>query len=391
MKGITNLAVFLASCVLIFGGAEAAVRILEPQQLIQVLGIWEAVPGIGWRHKPNLRTVVNTGEKSIFFATDPEGYRIQGDEFPQEPGSPPDLSVLMIGDSLLEALAVPYEKTIPGWIHKMFQDRHRVNSRIVNAGVGYWQPGQYLLEAKRALAKEKYDLGVVFFYIENDCLESIPTEFDTHEITKHQDFKIPHSLDWGLLKEGVLYPINNFLEKRSHLFVWFRSRFQVLLARMDLTPFYFPDLFFPEHRNSKRWEVTAEAASRIQEEFQKYGTPVFFVLLPADYQVDPRALYRYMKMFNLPVEYLNLSLPNEMLTQTFKKRSLKVVDTLGVLRRGAQEGKSFFGRIDNHMNEEGHRAVSEIIFPVIETYLSAQLSQSSLSGSGTGTPTQRLS
>lgn len=72
-----NVLLFGISMALALGAAELAVRLVAPRQLIMVRpDIWQAVDSLGWRHAGNLDTELNTGERTVAFVTDQEGFRV---------------------------------------------------------------------------------------------------------------------------------------------------------------------------------------------------------------------------------------------------------------------------------------------------------------------------
>ncbi|MBI1978257.1 MAG: SGNH/GDSL hydrolase family protein, partial [Candidatus Omnitrophica bacterium] len=303
-------ALFLIFLFLTLLVVEGFIRHFYPQQLILNLRIWEPEPLIGWRHKESLNTIVNMGEHPTHFVTDEQGRRINYSNKEKTSPEPPDLSILMIGDSFLEALGVENEEAVPERIREMLEQKYSLRVRTVNAGVGAWQPGQYLLEARRVLKEASYDFGVVFFYIENDCVDKIQLEFTAQQIAPATRLAFPPSLRWEDIKRSILYPVNNYLEQRSHFFVFLKDRLQILLARVGLTPYYFPDIFYLKEAGSRKWDVTAAMAHLIEQEFRQFNTPVLFVLLTADYHVYPKLISKYMKMFDLSPELIDLEQPN---------------------------------------------------------------------------------
>src|SRR5262249_43497278 len=99
---VPNILVGLFSLFLALGAAEVAVRIVAPQQLIlKRADIWKPRDTLGWDHRPNVNTTINTGERTVQVRTDSDGFRI-GRNDPPAGGS----QVLLIGDSFAEALQV---------------------------------------------------------------------------------------------------------------------------------------------------------------------------------------------------------------------------------------------------------------------------------------------
>lgn len=322
---------------------------------------------IGWRHIESLNIPVNMGERTTRFATDEQGYRIDPGTKAALPKT--DASVLMIGDSFLEALGVENEETIPQRLRGLIEKKYGLRIHAVNAGVGGWQPGQYLLEVRRALRKASFDLGVVFLYLENDLVEKIQLEFEAQQITPAMTIRLPKNFQWGSLKKDVLYPINNYLEQRSHLFVFLKNRFQILLARLGLTPYYFPDIFYRQEAGSVRWDMTTAVVQKIHQEFKQAQIPVLFVLLPADYQVYPELIAKYIKMFGIAPDAVDLDQPNQKLMERFRRKAIPAIDMLPIFKEKSEKGLYLYGLIDNHMNAQGQAVVAEAIFPWVERHL----------------------
>src|SRR5687768_3771092 len=111
---------------------EISLRVFMPQQLITTTDLY--VPdesGLAIRHKPNLDTMVNTGERSVRFVTDENGFRVRDQEMGRG-----DVNILALGDSYLAALQVEYDDTYIGRLEAILSDDLGKTVRIVNTGVG---------------------------------------------------------------------------------------------------------------------------------------------------------------------------------------------------------------------------------------------------------------
>lgn len=351
----------------LFSG-ELLMRGFYPQQLIKTEGIWRPDPELGWRHIESARRFINNGERRpVLWVTDENGFRTS--PVRKKRGQQPDVSLLMIGDSFLAALALDYEKTIPDRVERYFKKKYSILPRVDNAGVGAWEPGQYLLETRRALKQRHYDMGVIFFYIGNDVIDRLRFKFMPQDISPSKQLRIPSGWTPQAFQKDLILPLNNFLRERSHLFVFLKARLQILLARMGFTDYYFPDIFLRKEANSLKWEATAAMAELIYQEFQQRKIPALFVLLPVNYQVQPQLLTRYRKMFNIPPDSIDLDQPNQKLAAQFQQRSIPFIDMLPLFRENAKKGLKMYGSSDNHLNAEGHDAVTEAILPKVEATL----------------------
>src|SRR5262245_8398566 len=115
-------------------GLEVLVRVFTPQVLpVAAPEIFLPDDAMGWKHAANVRVMANTGERNVEICTDAQGDRISC-LAPQ----PADCSrrILVVGDSMVEALAIPFEQT--AWAALQ-----RVTGACVDvAGVSGYGPSQ---------------------------------------------------------------------------------------------------------------------------------------------------------------------------------------------------------------------------------------------------------
>lgn len=365
------LLVFMSLIITIFM-TELAIRLFLPQQLIYYNNdVWRPDSTFGWRHQENANTVINTGgEGLVHFKTDRNGYRINaGSDNEEDYGE--EFSILFLGDSFLEAVQVENEETIPQLIRSHLSLKYDRNIRAYNSGVAGWDPNHYFLEAKKVLAENKIDLGIVLLYVANDIVGSMKTSYRPRAIAQHHEFNMPKKLNWGSLKNSLFYPINDFLEVRSHLFILLKSRMDVILTKFGLTAHYFPEIFFLTEKNSDRWGTTAEICKKIYDEFASKGTPAIFVLLPASYQVHQEVFADYVAGFDIHLDSVDLEQPNKLLSKYLNDKSITLLDPLKLMREKANSGLEFYGKIDRHFNENGHQILTEFLLPFIGKHISS--------------------
>ncbi len=368
-KTVLNLALVLISAAVALLAAELIVRVLLPQQLILVRpDIWRPDDTTGWRRRENIDTRVNGGEGLVRLVTDADGYRIDRPEDRVRGGA--DLSILMVGDSFLEALAVENPGTIPRLVADSLAARHRIGVRVDNASAGGWNPNHYRMEVTRALSKREYDLGVVFFYAANDIVDAKVDSIAPRSPTIRRSLRFPRRLEWREFVNAVLYPINDALETRSHLFVFLRKESTNLRARFGLTPSYFPAVFKKSEVGSPSWDVTTSVFAEIEKVFSARSTPALFVIIPTVYQTDEASFERYVKWFDIDTSAVDLDQPNRELAVRFAAAGLALADPTPRIREMQSGGTRLYGTVDAHLDGNGHRAVAEFLVPVIESRIS---------------------
>ena len=361
------------SCILL---SEIAVRIALPQQLSRYDSaiLYESdTTGRGYRLRANVHTTVNTGERAVDFITDESGYRIPARDASaaQAAQGNDSLRIIVLGDSFIQANAVNAEKAIPERLAEFLSARIGATVRAVNAGVEGYSPGQYYLTAREALTGSRYDLGVVAMFIGNDIAASHDTSVAPAHIRTELLFTWPRRFDRDNVIRELLYPAGELLDRSSHLWTLVKSRSKVLLARLDLTGFYFPGVFRLDALESPMWGATVRIFETIATEFDRHDTPVLFVILPASYQVYREDFHEYVAMFDIDANAVDMRLPNGALGAELMKTTLDYVDVLDTLREVSDHaGERTYGSIDSHLSSLGHRVVADAIARRAEAMLS---------------------
>ncbi len=368
-----TVALLIATLLIAVLMGEVAVRLIAPQQLIDANpDIWRWDERVGYRHKENADAIVMTGESPHHFFTDAYGYRINRPAATPQPDARPSLTILAIGDSFVEGLAVENEQTIVEVLARQLSEHFGFICRGLNAGTSGWDPNYYLLEAQRSLASQKIDLALVFLYVGNDIVD----RFDTTAAglaTNRPRTQFKTISEWLYFR--VIGPARSFIEARSHLYILIKHQAYAFFSWLGITTRIKPREFLCSERNSPRWEITAEICSKVQQVFEQHHIPVCFVLLPPIYQVNQDLFTRYAKFYGIQPHEADLEQPNRLLAATFANHSLRLIDPLHCLRGRAEQGIKIHGEIDRHLSAAGHEAVADYLFPIAKDYLQSLLAE----------------
>ena len=379
---ISNAAILAVSILLSLLIGEVAIRTFAPQQLIVLSkGLYQADATFGWRHKKNMDTVVNMGGGLVHFITDEHGWR-EREHSTSKLLLSPDFSILTLGDSILEALQIDTKWIFPSLLEDKLSAQWG-NVKVVNTGVAGWGPMQYYLESKLAFAETKVDLGVVFIYTDNDAVmdRHIDVYKEWHQ-RSHPHW--PRGLGLEEIKASILFPLNDYLRERSHLFLFLKLNLYPLLNRMGLVhDAYRPSFVIYDvlQKNSPRWPVTADICADIEKEFSKRHTPVFFIIIPAYFQVYENIFFNYIHSIHLTQADMDISQPNVRLRDEMQSRGLRVYDFLPEFRLKAKQGMKLYGKADKHLSREGHEVTSEMLVSILEPYLKNSLTAKKVTAS----------
>src|SRR4029077_11925711 len=223
-----------------------------PQQLILVRpDIWMPADSVGWLNRPNVRTRVNTGERTVSFYTDSAGFRVG------EAGRVEALhKVLVIGDSFMEALQMAYEQSLAGLLQAWLPTALGYPIAVRDAGIDGWDPPNFYLRTRTLLARDHYDLVIVALYMgRNDYPYRWPQYFPPRPNVVTHRLRLPRGLGHRELVDAVFYPIDDFLKTRSELFIFLKTHFQTVLMRLGLSAEHFPVDFYRSVRNARRWSL----------------------------------------------------------------------------------------------------------------------------------------
>ena len=362
---LANTVLLLFSVAVALAVAEVAVRIVAPQQLIVLRpDIWHGVDTLGWFRRPLVQSIINTGERTVNIITDRHGFRVASTERVQS-----DVKILLLGDSFMEALQVEHAQSTAGLLERRLSEATGQSVAVHNAGQGGWDPNHYSLAARKFLASEQYAAVVVALYVGNDVVSQGVEYFPPRSPIQRHRLHWPRGFGWKELVDAFLYPINDFLEVRSHLFILLKSRARPVLMRTGLTAAYFPLTFRTDHADYDWWNVTAEICRGIADLAAARGIPTLFALVPAPQQVDAQAFEEYLRAFGLDPNTVDLEQPNQMLGRALTTRGLEVIDPLEIFRNTSDNETRLYGAVDNHFSSDGHDLFAGAIAPAIVRHL----------------------
>jgi len=346
---------------------ELGVRLISPQQLITLRpDIWQPAEVFGWRHTPNADTEINVGEGDVRWRTDALGHRIAT----EAPQSPPVRRVLALGDSFIEAIQVAYEDTTTAQLERLLSQALGVAVAVDNTGVGGWGPEQYLLEARAQLPRADYDAAVVFVFAGNDRVYQRHVHYTPNQVASRRGLRLPRSLSKRELIDTIAYPINDVLERHSHLFILLRNRAKFLLMRVGLSAHHFPAAVIRSRNTPDAWRLSAEVLTEIAALTRAHAVPLLVVFLPGVYQVDRELGARYAATAGLGPSDYDLDLPSRLLGHALEATDLTWIDTLETLRSAHRAGIApLYGRVDTHLAPAGHRVVAEAVAPWLLEHL----------------------
>src|SRR4029079_3458620 len=121
----------------------------------------------------------------------------------------------------------------------------------------------YAVMTRRWLAREPFDLVINAITLENDIDTVHYVQAPQKAHLKHEFQIIPETFSVGGFINAYLYPINDALEVRSHLYILTRHAFQVMLMHIGLSPLPLPVWYYRTKETSPAWDTTTAIINEV--------------------------------------------------------------------------------------------------------------------------------
>jgi hypothetical protein len=154
---------------------EAALRVWGSSEAAPAFqGLFINDPVLGYRLKPGARTQFTTVEFDTQIAINAAGLR-DNEEIGEK--TPNERRILILGDSLVLSVQVPFEQTFGELLERRLNSRDsRIRYRVINAGIQGYGPVQELLFLRSLLPIVKPDLVIETLYGGNDIEDAAAVE-----------------------------------------------------------------------------------------------------------------------------------------------------------------------------------------------------------------------
>ena len=344
-KGLA-FALFVVTTVAL--GVELLFRLTLPQVLpVDAPEIYHPDDAIGWRRSANVRAMANTGERDVEVCTDSRGDRVSCAA--PRPASCPR-RILVVGDSMVEALAIPFEQT--AWA-RLERD---VGACVDVAGVGAYGPSQYLKVVRERLRDrhDVYDVVVASMYASNDFVSDAERIPSARAIRRRPLRLLPAGLSQQAL-EDWFYPVNQWLESRSHAYVALRFAIRNMSDPGDVGVYGLPVALVRSRLTPRLLQETARSFALMADEVRHARSTLVITIVPIRNQVTDPTGARVRAAFPKLADEIDMDLvQKEFVPRLAELPGVSTVDLLPVLRETATP--VYWGEKDGHLSPKGHAA-----------------------------------
>jgi lysophospholipase L1-like esterase len=345
-------------------------------------------PTRGWALEPNGSSFQRTRDYGVLVETNALGLRDRPHAVEKAPGA---FRILVLGDSFMEAYQVPLEASLPYLLQERLASR---GVEVLNLGVGGYGTAQELLALREEGLRYRPDLVVLAFYLGNDVQNnSRAIEAGLLGEEARTTFARPYARARGLDAELEWTPpdrermapyVERWNERKSasvalrlalqpamlaHLVEQATARLWMTFAKDDrydpALAFGWPFLREVGDPNAVRlwedaWLVTRRLLLEMDRVARGAGARFAIVLVPSDFQIDPRALAAVEAAHpELAFDPLRI---NRELDAFAAGAGIPLLDPTPALAAEQAAGRPMYYSIeDHHWNAAGHALVTQLL------------------------------
>jgi hypothetical protein len=206
-------------------------------------------------------------------------------------------------------------------------------------------------------------VAIVSVYLGNDIVKVRPHRIPPRLPVETYPFRLPRHFSSGEFIAAFFRPINEFLKKRSHAFIFVKTRLHTTLMRLGLAAVDFPEEFLRSEAASPRWDLTTGILADIADLAARRGIPTLFVLVPAPFQVEPAVFRGHTRGFWVDANRFDLDQPTRLMRERLRARGLMVLDVLPEFRTADLQGPKLYGTVDPHLSPRGHEVLERLVEP----------------------------
>lgn len=353
-KTLLSLSLLFTSTLLTLLAIEFGLSIVYPQNLSLSYRTRDGLNILRPSHEGVYRGV----ETAQLYQTNSFGMRDREHQLEKPNGT---YRILLLGDSFMEALQVPFERSFAPRLESMLKRTTGRPTEVINAAVSGWGTDDELTYLKRYGQRFRPDLILVAMTMTNDVSDNLAEKF--------------HHLEGGKLRESAVqttpwlqykvWQLKAFFGAYSHLYqltrLWFHLK-DIEAGGQQLNR-HVEEQFRkkPTERMKKGWQLTFELLGEIERMGNGIGAGVVIVLIPVSSQLDEAKMRSLEEAHGLSPDVIDIDGPQRMIKAFAGERKIGVVDLLPTFREQTQKGRLLVLKQDGHWTEAGHEAACNIV------------------------------
>ena len=316
-------------------------------------GLFTGDSASGYRLKPGARVRFRTSEFDSSLAINAAGVR---DDEEIGPKPPDEKRIVILGDSLVLSVQVPFEQTFGEVLERQLNGARPAGSqnvryRVINAGVQGYGPVEELLFFRNVVRRFQPDVVLVTVFVGNDAEEAVTSQP-----------KLTARAGTEQLRESIATRLRRMV-RRSMVLQVLRLRVVAATDRFrgpsgTLEPPLQSYAADPAPRIPQGLLLARNAIGQIAREADELGARTAVVLMPARFQVDDADYGRLRETVAQAGGELLRDAATERFAAALSPLQLPTTDLLPPLRQ-ALPGADVFFQENVHLTPRGHEVVGE--------------------------------
>lgn len=348
-----RVAIFLVIVAVQFAIFEMALRVWGSSEAAPAFqGLFLQDPDVGFRLKPGARTRYRTAEFDTLIAINNAGVRDDEDLGPKAPN---ERRIVILGDSLVLSVQVPFEQTFGERLEAQLNSRQsQYRYRVINAGVQGYGPVHELRYFRKVAASLEPDVVIVSTFVGNDAEEAFATR---SELNPNRQ---PAA---ETLKDRIMVPIRRAV-RRSMVLQIVRLRLTAATDRFTTAaPPEAPLQSYaasPPPRIGEGLAIARDCIRDIAAHAAQLNARTGVLLMPARFQVDDADYGRLRDIVRSAGGQLVRDAATRRFDDAIATLGLPRVDPLPALR-GALPGPDLFFQRNVHLTPRGHQVIADVL------------------------------
>jgi len=335
------------------GLCEVGLRLFYPQPM----GVWfQDRDGLAM-HWPGLVTYLPQFGLSVSFNS--AGMRDREHTVAKPNGV---FRVLVLGDSFMEALQIPFESTFPSLLERGLAGRTGSRIEVVNASVSGWGTDDELKYLATQGRKLRPDLIVVAMTLHNDISDNLRERFHTMQngALLEKPGEAPAALEYEVIR------LKGFLASRSHAYqLLLRARrARERQGQANALNAHVVTLFreTADPRISRGLELTSLLLQRMKTLALADDSRLALVLLPLVVQLSDERFAKFTEAADDSERRFDVERPQVLMRDLGDRAGIDVIDLLPSFRKWtAEDSGSLYLEPDGHWNETGHKLAADVV------------------------------
>jgi hypothetical protein len=270
--------------------------------------------------------------------------------------------ILLLGDSFMEALQVPFEASLPALVERSLEQRTGRRIEVINAGVGGWGTDDELRYLTSYGLKYRPDLVVVAMTLHNDISDNL--RHDWHRVEDGALVDQPR-MPMSFLDYQVMQ-LKAYLATRFQTYqLWRRVRHgsEIRQAGNQLHSHVVQLFEMPTPEPITEGVALTDLLLRqVQAVARESGAQVVLVLLPIRYQLSDSTFAEFVRGAGVPQTAMQIDKPQQMITPFADSLGIPVIDLLPRFRQWTADSTApLYLEWDGHWNEAGHRLAAAVV------------------------------